>query len=344
MSMFERKFIESFLNGYSEEELKKIKKDLGIIETITFDTAQPATEIPVYLATAGGPGSAKTTTLEAFIAEQKLEDYVYADPDQVALKNMNFTYRKSLKNIDFALATSNHAALKQAYDKWRGASNYICHEMLQIAFGNNDGSGPKYSVAHGTTSTSPHIESLYRKVKMLNYRIILLLCYSQDETRKLSVSRREKEQGFVQADPNEVISKGADFSKRFDVYFKYAEEIYFYWNDELTHGKLPAACAKMIDISGDPILTILNEDNWIKFCKQYLEDVRKNKIEICKIFKPFIPKNLFAQKETKPSEVKETPSTRPISLHSGKVRFWGIPDSEDSLCRNQVRANIYPRP
>lgn len=342
--MFERKFIESFLNGYSEGEKTKIKKDLEIIKTMTFDTATPSSERPIYLATAGGPGAAKTTTLEAFLAEHKLENYVYADPDQVSLKNMIFTYRKSLTNIDFALATSNHAALKKAYDKWRGASNYICHEMLQIAFGNNDGAGPKYSVAHGTTSTSPYIASLYQKVKALGYRVVLLLCYSEDETRKQAVSQREKEQAFVQTDPSDVISKGADFSKRFDVYFNYADEIYFYWNDELTHGKLPSPCAKLVNTSSDPVLTILNEANWIQFCKKYLEDVKRNKIEICKRFEPFIPKSVLDSEKTVSLEDKATPSTQSISVHSGKIRFWGEPDPEDILCRNQVRANTYPRP
>lgn len=346
--MFERKFIESFLNGYSEEEKEKIKKDLKIVESVTFDMAKSnnASSTPVYLATAGSPGSAKTTTLEAYLRQNQLEHYVYADPDQVSLKNMNFTYRKSLTNFDFAVASSNHMTLKLAYDKWRGASNYLYHEMLQIAFGNNDGAGPRYSVAHGTTSTSPHAASLYQKVKALGYKINLLLCYSQDETRKQAVARREKEQAFVQTDPNDVISKGTDFSKRFDIYFNYADEIHFYWNDGLTHGNLPMPCASFTRTADGPVLTVLNETDWISFCKKYLRDTQKNNIEICKAFEQFIPKSVLdsEKRASLEAEVKATPSAQSTSTHSGKIRFWGVPDSEDSLCRNQVRANTYPRP
>ena len=311
--MFERKFIEGFLNGYSEEEMGKINKDLKIVEAITFDTAKPNNEsdMPVYLATAGGPGAAKTTTLEAFLKENQLEHYVYADPDQVALKNMNFTYRKSLTNFEFAIANSNHATLKHAYDKWRGASNYICHEILQTVFGNNDGAGPRYSVAHGTTSTSPHIASLHQKIKALGYRIVLLLCYSQDGTRKQAIERREKEQAFVQADPSDVINKGIEFPKRFDIYFKYANEIHFYWNEELIHGRLPTACAKLVVTANDPVLTILNEADWVNFCKKYLYDIQKNNIEICKNFEQFIPKNLLDSKKA----LEESP-LQALSIYS----------------------------
>lgn len=298
--MFERKFIESFLKDYSQDEKDKIKKDLKILDAVTFDMAKPndKSDRPVYLATAGGPGSAKSTTLETFLRANKLEHYVYADPDQVSLKNMNFTYRQSLTNYDFAIANSNHAALKHAYDKWRGASNYLCHEMLQIAFGSNEGNGPRYSVAHGTTSTSPYIASLYQKVKALDYRIVLLLCYSPDELRKQAISKREKEQAFVQTDLNDVINKGTDFPKRFDVYFSYADEMHFYWNNELTHGKLPTSCAKLVNTASGPVLSILNEKDWISFCKKYLEDIKKYNIEICKSFAQHIPKELLDNKKS----------------------------------------------
>lgn len=295
--MFPRDFVDGFIKDYSEEDKLKIKKDLKLVEQVTFDTAKPNTNesiAPLYLATAGGPGSAKTTTLETFLKANKLDHFVYADPDQVSLKNMNFTYRKSLTNYDFAEAKSNHAALKSAYDKWRGASNYICHEMLQIAFGNNDGKGEKYSIAHGTTSTSPHIASLYSRIKPLGYHITLLLCYSEDETRKNAVERREKEQAFVQTDPNDVISKGADFPKRFDVYFDFADEIFFYWNDGLEHGKLPTPCAKFSkNDNSSPSLTVFIESDWNSFCNKYLRDVKQYDIKICNSFESLIPKKLL---------------------------------------------------
>lgn len=345
--MFSREFIDNFLNSYSTEEKEKIFKDLQIVKSITFDMARPidSTHHPVYLATAGGPGSAKTTTLETYIIDNQLQDYVYADPDQVSLKNMSFTYRKSLSNYEYAKASSNYLALKFAYDKWRGASNYICHEMLQLAFGSNNGKDQRYSIAHGTTSTSPHIASLYQRIKSLGYKINLLLCYSQDETRKQSVIRREKEQVFVQTDPKEVISKGNDFPKRFDIYFTYADEIHFYWNDELTHGKLPTPCASLSNTSQGPILTIFNEPHWIYFCSKYLSDVRANNLTICEAFARLIPKDLLENEKAfqSPAPFEAVSSTESSSVHSGKIRFWGATDTEDKYLRNEVRPNVYHR-
>jgi hypothetical protein len=294
--MFLRADIEDFLSNYSPDDRFKVEKDLTIVEKIAFDEAEPHTDpryFPTYLATAGGPGTAKSTTLETFIKDNHLEHFVYIDPDQVCLKNMNFTYRKSLTNYSFALAKSNHEALKNAYEQWRAASNYICHEILQRAFGNIDGKGEKYSVAHGTTSTSPHIESLYSKLQAQKYHIKLLLCYSSDTTRKTAIETREKEQAFVQTDPQEIISKGADFAKRFDIYFNYADEIFFYWNNDLTHGRLPSACAKVTKNNTELTLTVLNEVDWEFFCKQYLQDIQQHDIKPCQRFEALIPKHLW---------------------------------------------------
>lgn len=324
--MFERRFIENFLNGYTEKEQENISKDINIVKSITFDMAKARghDEDLVYIGTAGGPGAGKTTALETYLNENQLVDYVYADPDQVSLKNMNFTYRKSLTNFEYASASSNRVALKNAYDKWRGASNYLCHEMLQIAFGNDDGKGPKYSVAHGTTATSPHMETLYKNAKELGYKINLLLCYSQDETREKAITRREQEQAFVQTDPKDVISKGVDFPRRFDLYFNYADELNFYWNDEHNHGTLPTPCAKISKDNTSLSLTVLNESAWISFCKQYLTDIQKNNIPICEVFEKFIPKAALFENEKKAS-----------------LAFWENSISNNSLHRHEVRANNY---
>ncbi|MDX1900917.1 MAG: hypothetical protein SFW66_02805 [Gammaproteobacteria bacterium] len=293
--MFSREFIDNFLKDYSEAEKNQIQKDLEIVKSITFDNAKENTDTskaPVYLATAGGPGTAKTTTLETFLVTHNLGHFVYVDPDQVSLKNMNFTYRKSLTNYDFAMAPSTYDALKKAYDKWRAASNYICHSILETAFGNDDGKGIKYSIAHGTTSTSPYIGSFHKKIKALGYRIVLLLCYSPDEMRKNAIEKRQTEQAFVQADPSDIISKGVYFPERFDNYFDYADEIIFYWNEEIKHQKLPMPCAKFINNPDNPSLTILNSSDWVSFCNKYLKDVKQHNINICERFISLTPANV----------------------------------------------------
>ncbi|HVY53480.1 MAG TPA: hypothetical protein VHA13_03070 [Gammaproteobacteria bacterium] len=208
---------------------------------------------------------------------------------------MNFTYKSSLTNYDYAIAPSNRAALKKAYEKWRWASNYLCHQILEDAYNANGPVGSRYSVAHGTTSTSEKVADLYPKLKNLGYKIVLLLCYSQDEVRKQLIERRENEQAFVQVDPNEVKSKGDDFPKRFDIYFDAATEISFYWNADLKHGMLPKPCAKWVAETSK--LEVLDEAGWRSFCSQYLHDVNKLKISPCKKFVDLVPKDLLdAQK------------------------------------------------
>lgn len=296
--MFSREFIESFLQGYTSEELGRIEQDLIHVNQLSFYQVSPSSTTPsLYVATADGPGSAKSTTIETFLRENDLtKHFVYADPDAVSLKNMSYTYRASLSYFHFALSPSNHDALKDAYNKWRGASNYINHEILQKAFGGEKGLDEKYCVAHGTTSTYSKIASLYEKIKARGYHIKLLLCYSHDETRKQRIESRETEQGFVQSDLGDVIEKEKMFPERFDDYFKYADELVFYWNDELRHRELPVPCAKYMK-AGDKIdLTILDEKNWLCFCRKYLKDVEAFHIPISKDFESIIPKELLVDK------------------------------------------------
>jgi len=322
--MFPREFIEGFLKDYSQEEKAKINKDLKIVKSLVFEDAKPIpTDVPTYLATAGGPGSGKSTTLETFIKENKLENFVYADPDQVCLKNMNFTYRKYLDNYHFAQARSNREALYNAYTKWRAASNYINYEILQSAFGADNGKEEKYSIAHGTTSTNPQVEPLYNQIKSLNYRISFLLCYSPEKTRIQAIETREKEQAFVQIESKDIESKGIDFPKRFDIYFKYADEITFFWNEKLEHGRLPISCAKFIKHPNNlTTLTVTDPLSWEKFCKKYLEDCKKYSVEICKNFEALIPKKLLVKaEEISPHVLHSLHGVRHTSCSVGNIEY-----------------------
>jgi hypothetical protein len=284
---------------------------------------------PSYIATAGGPGSAKTTTLETFLRQNNLMGrVVYADPDAVSLKVMANTYRQSLTAFDFAQAPSSHAALKAAYAKWRGASNYITRIVLQKAFGGEEQDVSRlYSVAHGTTSTSSDVPALFEKIKLGGYQIKLLLCYSQDDTRKQRILRRETEQGFVQSDPKDVIEKGKLFPQTFDTYFQYADELTFYWNEALTHGKLPKPCAKYDNTGDEPVLTILKEDEWLLFCKKYLADIKQLNIPICEKFKPHIPKSLLVDDNLVMQVVNQlsTYTTELMHTMTAQLAFWSQP-------------------
>ncbi len=301
--MFSRELIESFLldpatkkDIYTVEEKKKILEDLERIRQRVFreKTPRPYIDIdkvpyetyllakPKYYASAGAPGAGKSTTLEVFLEnlpESIKQHLVYLDPDQCVLKFM-YAYLESLTCLAYAKAASNHAALKSAYDTWRAASNYICHTLLREASKREE-----YSIAHGTTSTSPHIAALYESIQRKGYVITLLLCAANDETRENNIKRRETEQGFVQVDPAEVVSKGKLFPERFDIYFKYADELYFYWNDALCHQKLPTPCAYYRrEASGEIHFEIKNQAEWQLFCEKYYQDCKKYKIPVCAAF------------------------------------------------------------
>jgi hypothetical protein len=273
MPLYTQEFLQDFLKTYTKDEQQLIEKDLEALTAYSFYKRSPESlaQKPVYLATAGGPGASKSTVLETYLQANQLQNYIYTDPDQVALRKMNFTYRDWVSNFNLAKSRSYKEAYTAAYHKWRWASNYIAHSIFQEAFLKG------YNIAHGTTSTSPHIAELYEKLKN-RYKIELLLCYAPDKTRLQAVQIREREQAFVQADPKEVISKGKDFSKRFPIYFQYADKLTFYWQNELKNGQLPEPAANWDRVTNQ--ITILNKRHWDLFCAQYRADLKAANREV----------------------------------------------------------------
>lgn len=224
--------VTNLLAPYSEKEMHLIHCDLKNIKELCFRDTTPSKE-PMYIATAGGPGACKSTILEIFLHNRP--NCVYADPDQRALKYMINTYHQSLSNYE-GITYPNHQELcKNAYNKWRNASNYIANTIINEAFANG------YNIAHGTTSTAKTIESLYQRLKQKKYKIILLLCYAPDETRLKANEHRTNVQGFVQVTPEDAINKGKMFHQRFPIYFNYADKIYFYWTEDFLKGSVHAA-------------------------------------------------------------------------------------------------------
>lgn len=148
---FSPEMISTHLDGYTPEEKKAIEKDLKVVRDVCFNTSsdQPEARKPVYIATAGGPGSRKTTILERFIRKQPSASHIiYIDPDHRALKFMAHTYySQSLCAAVVAEQKSYGLSVKSAYQKWRAASNYIAFTLLEEAFAQG------VDIAHGTTST-----------------------------------------------------------------------------------------------------------------------------------------------------------------------------------------------
>ena len=222
-SVISEKFIAENLEEYSPYDISLIKKDLEIIKGLIFRSVVKEKQ-PIYLATAGGPGSAKSTILETFLIEnQQGKNYVYIDPDRMVMRFMVNTYISYLSAYNIAKKRPYSNLLKEAYQKWRGGSNYISGTLF------NKATRGFFNVAHGSTSTSAHIEGLYKRLKKRGYKIILLLCGADKRTRLDLINHRRKIQANVQASKEDIINKGKLFPQRLKTYFKYADRIYIYW-------------------------------------------------------------------------------------------------------------------
>jgi hypothetical protein len=253
---FPRKFVDSHLKNYSEEECQLIAQDLKNIHQLSFRNKKPAIGQPYYIATAGGPGASKSTILETFF--QDYWNFVYADPDQRSLRFMINTNLQSNTNYKISQATSLSDLLKGAYDKWRAASNYIAYRILNEAYANG------YNIAHGSTSTSKEVSGLYERLKKKNYKIILLLCGSTDQNRIDALNSRTATQQFVQNADDDTINKGKLFWERLPVYFHYGDEVHIYWTQEFKKGSVKAAT-----YDKKKGLRILDPEAYESFIKQY---------------------------------------------------------------------------
>lgn len=236
---FTPQMIATHLESYTEEELKLIKKDLNIVRSICLENTHN-TDTRFYLATAGAPGSRKTTILEKFVASRpEFQEGVYLDPDPRALKFMAHTYyAQSLTPFLISQTENFEDVLKNAYEKWRPASNYIALTLFEEAVGSGR------SIIYGATSTGSHISNFFTKLKENGYQIILLLCSCPDDVRKKAVEYRNQVLHFYQSSPEDAIAKGKFFPQRMRIYFAHADILYFFWSDDLFSAEKLAAVWK----------------------------------------------------------------------------------------------------
>lgn len=229
--------VEKHLESYSAEEKEDIAKDLTVVKSICFGKGIKTQDHPFYLATAGGPGSRKSTILERFLrSHPEYSSGIYLDPDQRALKFMAHTYyAQSLNALNAASSFDYLTVVKAAYEKWRGASNYITLTLLEEAFQN------KADVVHGTTLTGAHVPEFLQKLKAEGYQITLVLCSCEDSLRKEAIEYRNNEQRFYQSTPEDAVSKGKSFAEKMSSYFASADTIYVYWSDDLFAEEMLAA-------------------------------------------------------------------------------------------------------
>jgi hypothetical protein len=250
------------LKTYSDEEKNAIEKDLLVVRNVCFPEHPQPKERPLYLATAGSPGSRKTTILERFLkTHPEYSDCVYLDPDPRTLKYMVHTYiSRSLSPLAAAETGDYRTVIKQAYDKWRGGSNYISATLLEEAF------QLRYDIAHGTTLTGEVVPRLLQTIHDAGYDIALLLCSCEDEFRVNAITHRNEVQRFYQSSPEDALSKGKFFPQRMPTYLAYADKLYFYWSDDLA---VPERLAATYE---NGTVTILDTDAWNRFAHKYEKD------------------------------------------------------------------------
>jgi len=227
--IFSPQQISTHLVSYSDKEKEDIAKDLQVVSSVCQVKEALSKERPFYLASAGGPGSRKSTILERFIqSHPQYQSGVYLDPDQRALKFMSHTYYNQSLNALKSASNSNYLEIqKAAYEKWRGASNYITLVLLEEAL------LKRADITHGTTLTGSYVPEFLQKLKAEGYHITLVLCYAEDEVRKDAVEYRNNEQRFYQSTPEDAIAKGKFFTEKLSVYFQHADTLHLYWSDDL---------------------------------------------------------------------------------------------------------------
>lgn len=253
---------EANLSAYTEEEKSAIEKDLFFVKSVCFSENPQPKDRPLYIATAGSPGSRKTTILERFLNNhEEYSDCVYLDPDPRTLKYMAHTYiSRSLSPLLVSQVQDYDQVIQDAYNKWRYASTHICAALLEEAFQN------RRDVAHGTTMTGKHAPPLLKSIQDAGYKITLLLCSCEDDFRVNSITYRNAVQRFYQSSPEDAIAKGKLFPERMETYFTYADKLYFFWSDDLMSPERLAGSYK----GGK--LTIHDADAWDRFVRKYERD------------------------------------------------------------------------
>jgi predicted ABC-type ATPase len=213
---------------YPDIDLGKIidlmSKDRPIVRQICFEESAPAKN-KIYLATAGAPCAGKSTVLEQMMHfDGRYRKLVKVDPDRWAMLFMLYTYVNYMMSPRMIASAKNYQdAQIKAYDVCRPASNIISLEIMNDAIENG------YSVAHGTTLTSPHIAGLLQSLKNQGYEVHLLVCMASDETRASAANHRCTAQGYYQSTPEDVREKGILLPQRMQTYFEYADELGFFW-------------------------------------------------------------------------------------------------------------------
>ncbi len=229
--------LEGFLLGkafdnkenYTVEEFENLNKDINALYQQII-SANPAKE-KIAIITAGAPGAGKTVKLRQDLEANTLKGkrYAYICPDDVCLQNQTRTYKTDLEKSDTLME-----ARQNAYNKWRPGSNAATHLILGNLIREN------YAFYFGSTSSGPATGNFFKFLKDQGYHIKLIHVSAPDEVRWGSIQERDKT--FVQTTEQDVREKGLLLPQRInDTFLKYADEIEFYYRDEVKQDAVLAA-------------------------------------------------------------------------------------------------------
>ena len=229
--------LESFVSGkafdhfdvYSKEESLNLQYDIHQIYESMLSTGPIKENLAIM--TAGAPGAGKTYKMHQILKESRAlgKEYAYIDPDDVCLKNQVKTYK-----ADIASGDGSKEARLEAYNKWRPGSNAANHLILGNLI------REKYGFCFGTTASGPGTGNFLDFLKKQGYQIRLIHVTAPDNIRFESIKERDK--AFLQTTEQDTKEKGLLLPQRInDAFLKYADQIEFYYRDEVKQDAQPAA-------------------------------------------------------------------------------------------------------
>ncbi|WP_068466657.1 zeta toxin family protein [Candidatus Protochlamydia phocaeensis] len=224
-----RTILEGFLTGkafdhpnfYSLEESRNLRDDINeLYQNIL--SRNPIKE-NMAIITAGAPGAGKTIKLRQKLEENasKGRNFAYICPDDVCLQHQTRTYKADLEKSE-----GSKEARQDAYNKWRPGSNASTHLILANLI------REKYAFYFGTTSSGFATNIFFNFLKKQHYQIRLIHITAPDDIRWESIKERDKT--FIQTTEQDIKEKGLLLPQRInDTFLAYADEIEFYYRDEV---------------------------------------------------------------------------------------------------------------
>lgn len=224
-----QKVLEGFLSGkafdnpevYTGEESERLHCDINELYQSILATNPAKANLAII--TAGAPGAGKTVKLRQDLEANASDgrNYAYICPDDVCLKKQTRTYVADIASTDESMA-----ARQNAYNKWRPGSNAATHLILGNLI------REKFAFYFGSTSSGPATGKFFEFLKMQGYTIRLIHVSAPDDVRWGSIQERDKT--FVQTTEQDVKEKGLLLPQRInDTFLKYADEIEFYYRDDV---------------------------------------------------------------------------------------------------------------